>query len=159
MINPPLASTAIGVVHHSRSGMASGINSTFRQVGIATGIAGLGAVFQHEVTHSTASALAASGQAHAVTSAAHRQLSTVLQSGEVGKLMHTLSPTAQGALSHAYKLGFTEAFGTILIIAAAVAFAGAVLAFLLVRQRDFVTSGAPEGEQAPAAEQVGAVAG
>ncbi len=30
--------------------MASGINSTFRQVGIATGIAGLGAVFQHDVT-------------------------------------------------------------------------------------------------------------
>jgi EmrB/QacA subfamily drug resistance transporter len=49
MINPPLASTAIGVVHHSRSGMASGINNTFRQVGIATGIAGLGAVFQHDV--------------------------------------------------------------------------------------------------------------
>src|SRR5205807_962145 len=53
MINPPLASTAIGVVHHTRSGMASGINNTFRQVGIATGIAGLGAVFQHEVTHRT----------------------------------------------------------------------------------------------------------
>ncbi len=50
MINPPLASTAVGVVHHSRSGMASGINNTFRQVGIATGIAGLGAVFQHQVT-------------------------------------------------------------------------------------------------------------
>ncbi|HTC71271.1 MAG TPA: MFS transporter [Solirubrobacteraceae bacterium] len=50
MVNPPLASTAIGVVHYSRSGMASGINSTFRQVGIATGIAGLGAVFQHDVT-------------------------------------------------------------------------------------------------------------
>ena len=50
MVNPPLASTAIGVVPVERSGMASGINSTFRQVGIATGIAGLGAVFQHSVT-------------------------------------------------------------------------------------------------------------
>ena len=29
--------------------MASGINSTFRQVGIATGIAAWGAIFQHEV--------------------------------------------------------------------------------------------------------------
>jgi F0F1-type ATP synthase membrane subunit c/vacuolar-type H+-ATPase subunit K len=29
--------------------MASGINNTCRQVGIATGIAGLGAVFQHQV--------------------------------------------------------------------------------------------------------------
>ena len=49
LINPPLASTAIGVVPPQRAGMASGINSTFRQVGIATGIAGLGAVFAHTV--------------------------------------------------------------------------------------------------------------
>jgi predicted MFS family arabinose efflux permease len=42
LINPPLASTAIGVVTPDRAGMASGINSTFRQIGIATGIAGLG---------------------------------------------------------------------------------------------------------------------
>src|SRR6185437_121448 len=42
LINPALASTAIGVVPPQRSGMASGINSTFRQVGIATGIAVLG---------------------------------------------------------------------------------------------------------------------
>ena len=37
LVNPALASTAIGVVPPQRSGMASGINSTFRQVGIATG--------------------------------------------------------------------------------------------------------------------------
>jgi hypothetical protein len=29
--------------------MASGVNSTFRQVGIATGIAALGAIFSHSV--------------------------------------------------------------------------------------------------------------
>src|SRR5579859_8033832 len=68
MINPPLASTAVGVVHHSRSGMASGINNTFRQVGIATGIAGLGAVFQHAVTSKTLSTLSASAAGRQVTS-------------------------------------------------------------------------------------------
>jgi len=47
--NPTLAQVAVGVVPPARSGMASGINNTCRQVGIATGIAGLGAVFQHEV--------------------------------------------------------------------------------------------------------------
>src|SRR5262249_22631296 len=31
LVNPPLASTAIGVVPYTRSGMASGINNTFRQ--------------------------------------------------------------------------------------------------------------------------------
>ncbi|HEY2631977.1 MAG TPA: MFS transporter [Solirubrobacteraceae bacterium] len=49
LVNPPLASAAIGVVPPARSGMASGANSTFRQVGIATGIAALGAVFQHDL--------------------------------------------------------------------------------------------------------------
>jgi EmrB/QacA subfamily drug resistance transporter len=49
LVNPPLASAAIGVAPPSRSGMASGANSTFRQVGIATGIAALGAIFQHDL--------------------------------------------------------------------------------------------------------------
>ncbi len=159
LINPPLASTAIGVVHHSRSGMASGINSTFRQVGIATGIAGLGAVFQHEVLSTTSSRLAAAGQAHAVQSAAHGQLATLLQSGEVGRVFGALAPTARAALEHSYRVGFTEAFDTILIIAAAIAFVGAVLALVLIRPRDFVTSETPEAERAGAAEQVSAVAG
>jgi predicted MFS family arabinose efflux permease len=47
-VNAPLASTAISVVEPRRAGMASGINNTFRQVGIATGIAGLGAIFQSQ---------------------------------------------------------------------------------------------------------------
>ncbi|MDO9454711.1 MFS transporter, partial [Nocardioides sp.] len=50
MINPPLASTAVGVVPPAKSGMASGANSTFRQVGIATGIAALGSILAQQVT-------------------------------------------------------------------------------------------------------------
>ena len=49
LVNVPLASTAVGVVEPARAGMASGINSTFRQVGIATGIAALGAIFSHAI--------------------------------------------------------------------------------------------------------------
>ena len=47
LVNAPLASTAVSVVPPERAGMGSGINSTFRQVGIATGTAALGALFQH----------------------------------------------------------------------------------------------------------------
>jgi EmrB/QacA subfamily drug resistance transporter len=154
LINPPLASTAIGVVHYSRSGMASGINSTFRQVGIVTGIAGLGAVFQHSVTHSTTAALASSGQAPAVDAAAHGQLGSLLVSGEVSGVLHSLSPTAHGALVSAYRVGFTDAFTNVLTIAAAVALVGGVFAFALVRSRDFVASEEPAGEAAPAPEPV-----
>jgi predicted MFS family arabinose efflux permease len=49
LVNPPLASTAVGVVPPQQAGMASGINSTFRQVGIATGIALLGTLFSNDV--------------------------------------------------------------------------------------------------------------
>lgn len=50
LVNAPLASVAVGVVDPRRAGMASGINNTFRQVGIATGIAALGAIFQRQAT-------------------------------------------------------------------------------------------------------------
>ena len=78
MVNPPLASTAVGVVPPDRAGMASGINSTFRQVGIATGIALLGTLFSNKVSSDVISgsqrvpALAGKGQ----------QLATAVQSGD-----------------------------------------------------------------------------
>jgi EmrB/QacA subfamily drug resistance transporter len=152
MINPPLASTAIGVVPHERSGMASGINSTFRQVGIATGIAGLGAVFQHSVTKHTTAALHASGQLRDVTAAAHGHLSAVLESGEVSHIARTLPSRAHDALLHSYKLGFIDAFTTIAIIAGALAIIGGLLAYALVRGRDFVAAGGPQGAPEPAAQ-------
>jgi EmrB/QacA subfamily drug resistance transporter len=154
LVNPPLASTAIGVVPYERSGMASGINSTFRQVGIATGIAGLGAVFQHSVTHGTTAQLRASGHAREILRAAHGRLATLLESGEVARIAHTLPAAARTALNHSYRVGFTGAFTTIAIIAAALALAGAALAFALVRSRDFVSAGdlppAPVTEREPA---------
>src|SRR5207302_7937730 len=152
MINPPLASTAIGVVHHARSAMASGINNTFRQVGIATGIAGLGAIFQHDVTRKTEALLSASPPGRAVIEAGHGRLAAALVSGDLRSLGRTLSPAARGALSHAYRTGFTGAFTSILMIAAGIALAGSALALALVRGRDFVASeqAATAGEPGPA---------
>jgi EmrB/QacA subfamily drug resistance transporter len=49
LVNVPLAATAIGVVEPARAGMGSGINTTFRQVGTATGVAALGAIFASHV--------------------------------------------------------------------------------------------------------------
>jgi EmrB/QacA subfamily drug resistance transporter len=156
LVNPPLASAAIGVVPPERSGMASGINSTFRQVGIATGIAGLGAVFQHSITQSAGRALAASGHASQVAAAAHGQLGAMLQSGQARQLAARLPAAAANALQHAYRVAFTNAFTDILVIAAAIAFAGGVLAFALVRTRDFV---GPEQAPEPGGEPAGALAG
>ena len=92
LVNPPLASTAIGVVPHSRSGMASGINNTFRQVGIATGIAGLGAIFQHSVTKTTTGALHAGAHAGEILTAAHGHLATLLVRRSGPLRAHPLPP-------------------------------------------------------------------
>jgi EmrB/QacA subfamily drug resistance transporter len=140
MINPPLASTAISVVPPERSGMASGINSTFRQLGIATGIAGLGAVFQHEITTRTLAALARSGQEPAVIAATHGALHSTLASGTTASIARMLPAGPREALLHAARAGFAGALNEILIIAATVAFVGAVLGFALVRPRDFVAT-------------------
>ena len=59
MVNPPLASTAVGVVEPQDAGMASGINTTFRQIGIATAIAALGSIFASELRGTTVATVAA----------------------------------------------------------------------------------------------------
>ena len=57
IVNPVLASASVAVVPVQRSGMASGANSTFRQIGIATGVAALGAVFASQIQSKTVAAL------------------------------------------------------------------------------------------------------
>jgi EmrB/QacA subfamily drug resistance transporter len=47
VISPALAAAMVSVLPVERSGLASGINNTFRQLGIAMGIAALGAIFEH----------------------------------------------------------------------------------------------------------------
>jgi EmrB/QacA subfamily drug resistance transporter len=49
--NPALAAGALRVVDPTRTGMASGINNTFRLAGVAVGVAALGALLENRVTH------------------------------------------------------------------------------------------------------------
>ena len=49
VISPALAAAMVGVLSEEKTGVASGINNTFRQLGIAVGIAVLGAIFQHRL--------------------------------------------------------------------------------------------------------------
>jgi EmrB/QacA subfamily drug resistance transporter len=148
MINPSLAATAIGVVPPERSGMASGINNTFRQVGIATGVAGLGAVFQHQVAKGVTASLAHTGQATAVIAGTHGQLASTYASGTTPLLARALPPGPRSALLSAFHTAFADALNQILLIGAGLAVVSAVLGFALVRSSDFVQ--APEFATAPA---------
>jgi hypothetical protein len=96
--NPSVTYAALGVVPATRSGMASGVSNTFRQVGIALGIAVLGILLPARIDGDPAA--------------------------------------------------FADALHRILLVSAGAAAAGAALAVLLVRQRDFVTDPVPAGRQA-----------
>jgi EmrB/QacA subfamily drug resistance transporter len=136
MINVPLASTAVGVVPVERAGMASGINSTLRQVGIATGIAALGSIFSHQIAAGVTSGLAgtpAAGQSARIADAiTGGQLQAVLQAAPAG---------ARDQLAAVATSSFVDALNHITLIAAVVAFGAAVASFVLIRQRDFVAQG------------------
>jgi EmrB/QacA subfamily drug resistance transporter len=149
MINPPLASTAIGVVTPDRAGMASGINSTFRQVGIATGIAGLGSLFSHTVrTHIVA--LLTGGSAHVGPHTASALASAVAQGSGATAGLAALPPGARRAAVHAVRTGFVDGLNEVFLVGAILVLVSAVLTLLLIRSRDFEASAARSGAGRPA---------
>jgi EmrB/QacA subfamily drug resistance transporter len=138
MVNPPLASTAIGVVPPHQAGMASGVNSTFRQVGIATGIAALGSIFAAALERNLAHALAVPSL-QASTASAPR-VAAVVRQGQVGQLLASLPPATRGQVAAALRSAFAAGLDDLLLVTGALAFAGALCALLLIRSRDFVRS-------------------
>ncbi|HTT89127.1 MAG TPA: MFS transporter [Acidimicrobiales bacterium] len=139
LVNPVLASASVAVVPVERSGMAAGANSTFRQVGIATGIAGLGAVFADQIQQHTTAVLSATAVGREVLRRGGEQLAGAMQSGGVREAAAAIpSAQAEAVLLHAYRIGFSHTFNVLMVIGAIIAFVGAVCALTLVRQRDFV---------------------
>ena len=144
LVNPALASTAIGVVPPQRSGMASGINSTFRQVGIATGIAVLGAIFESVIRSNLAPKLVGTPVAGQVS-----QIARAVAGGGAQQVLSSIPPANRGFAAAAIHSAFAGAMNDILLVAAILALAGALLGLILVRGSDFVTQGAPGPDPEP----------
>jgi EmrB/QacA subfamily drug resistance transporter len=144
LANPAIANIALGVVPPERSGMASGISNTFRIGGLAVGVAGLGAVFQHRLATSLQSSLGGTQGvlAKAVASGGRRAAAS---------LAHGRSDIVEASL-RAFASGLNE----ILMIGAILVLVGALGAVALVRVRDFHRrpaagpSAVPEAETAQA---------
>src|SRR3954452_22740103 len=132
--NPGIGQAAIAVVPVEKSGMGSGINTTFRQVGIATGVAGLGAVFQSRVNSKLSELLphAPSGLGEVVASGGSRAVAAL-----------PLPPAIHAKAVHAADVAFVSGFNEIILIAAILSFVGAALGFALVRSADFVQPAGP----------------
>ena len=137
LVNVPLVSTAVGVVEPARAGMASGINSTLRQVGVATGVAAIGSLFANEVRATVITRLA-----HTPLAAHAHQIAHGISTGGAAQAL-TVTPAAlRGLVAAAARSGFVGGLNEILLIGAAVAFGGGLASLALVRERDFVTTDA-----------------
>jgi hypothetical protein len=149
LVNVPLASTAVGVVEPARAGMASGINSTLRQVGIATGIATLGSLFTARLRDTAAHELARtslSAQAH--------QIASGLGGAKGAGALNGAPPAAQRLVGDAARTGFVGGLNLILLVGAVIALAAAVTSVLLIRARDFVTEDGPPADEASLAGEI-----
>jgi EmrB/QacA subfamily drug resistance transporter len=132
-LNPVIADVAVSVVPKERSGMAAGINDTFRQVGVAVGIAALGAIFvgrgADKVSEVAAGTPAASGERP-------RQLVEAASSGNLDQAIGAVPPQARQLVSDAAGQGFITGLNDVLMIGALLSFGGAILALWLVRERE-----------------------
>ena len=133
LVNPPLASTAVGVVEPARSGMASGINSTFRQVGIATGVAALGSIFGSDLASRLGSDLARSSPLHLQPG----PLAKAISGGDVSSVLRAIPAGSRPRLEAIISDAFVHGLDRILILGAAVSLVAGLLSLLLIRSKDF----------------------
>jgi EmrB/QacA subfamily drug resistance transporter len=131
LLNPVIADVAVSVVPKERSGMAAGINDTFRQLGVAVGIAAWGAIFVGRGAQRTAELAAGSP---AASGDRPRELVEAASSGNLDQALAAVPERSQPLIVNAANAGFLAGLNEVLVIGALVAFAGAVLSLWLVRE-------------------------
>ena len=133
LLNPVIGDVALSVVPKERSGMAAGIMDTFRQVGVAVGVAVWGAVFigrgADKVREVVAGTPTAAGD-HP------RQLVEAASSGSLHQAVAHVPPQSQARVVDAAHQGFLAGFNDVLTLGSLLCFAGAVLALWLVRESE-----------------------
>jgi EmrB/QacA subfamily drug resistance transporter len=133
LLNPVIGDVALSVVPKERSGMAAGINDTFRQVGVAVGIAVWGAIFVGRGADKVAELTAGTSTA---TGDRPRHLVEAASSGNLDQALRAVPPQARETVANAAHQGFLAGFNDVLTLGALLSFAGAALALWLVRERD-----------------------
>ena len=133
VVNPVLADVALAVLPLARAGIAAGSNNTFRLVGVATGIAALGAVLQDSIERRMLDLL----EGVPAVGARGAELASIVAAGDAEEAIRVAPAGARSTVVDAAREAFVAGFDDILLVAALVAFAGASLALILVRARDF----------------------
>jgi EmrB/QacA subfamily drug resistance transporter len=146
LVNPPLASTAVGVVPPQRFGMASGVNTTFRQIGLATSVAALGSIFaaslHHGIDRTLSSIPSLAGRGSGVVAA-------IRGGADPGHVVDAIPAGLRGELTAAIHSSFASAMNDLLIVSGLLAIVGAACSVVLIRGKDFAAAarGPGDGEQ------------
>jgi EmrB/QacA subfamily drug resistance transporter len=142
----PLMSIAVNTVPPARAGMASGMAQSMVPIGSAVGIAVLGVVFKARLGDSMS-------EAAAVPSQMRGKVVDAAAEGDLDKVRELLPGGSGTAVGGAIDRAYASAAGLVMTWATGVAVVTAILALVLVRQRDLAPAKAkPE----PAAEAVDA---
>ncbi|MFF1908017.1 MFS transporter [Kitasatospora sp. NPDC058218] len=133
LINPVIADVAVSVVPKENSGMAAGINDTFRQVGIAVGIAVWGAIFVGQGADKVRELAAGTPTGEG---ARPRELIEAASSGSLPEVLAAVPEPARQAVADAARAGFLEGLNAVLLLGGVVSLVGAALALWLVRESE-----------------------
>ncbi|MCF3960353.1 MFS transporter [Streptomyces fuscigenes] len=133
LINPVVADVAVSVVPKRQSGMAAGINDTFRQVGIAVGIAVWGAI---SVGRGAAKFRELAAGTPAAVGDRPRELVEAASSGNLKQVLAAVPAQSRRQVAAAARDGFLAGFNDVLFLGSLVCFASAALALWLVRERE-----------------------
>jgi hypothetical protein len=121
-----LASAALAAVEPARAGMAAGLTNTLRQVGTATGVAVLGALYASRVDTATLHALA---DQHSIPLGAAHRLAAAVASGAGARAADTVPAAVRGTVAHAAHAGTAQGLNDVLLAAAIFAVLGAIAGF------------------------------
>jgi EmrB/QacA subfamily drug resistance transporter len=143
LINPSVAAAALGAAPVAKSGMASGLNSTFRILGVAIGVAALGAIVESQVSASLAQSLGS----------APPGLVDLVATGNIDLAASSAGPNLAPQVAAAGREAFVSGLDTIFVVGAAIAFAGSLLSLLLVRSGDAEREPARDLEDRPVETQ------
>jgi EmrB/QacA subfamily drug resistance transporter len=138
-----LASAALSAVEPARAGMAAGMVNTLRQVGTATGVAVLGALYASQVAAATGQAMAS---VPVPAEAAHR-IAAAVASGAGVRVAAQVPPALRAEVAHAARAGTAGGLNHVLLVAVAFALLGAIAGFAFQRGSDKrALSGPASGE-------------
>jgi EmrB/QacA subfamily drug resistance transporter len=143
LATPPLTAAALSAVPVERSGMASGVLNTSRQLGLAFGVAVLGSVFTSRAAHTLA--------AHAVPSAG--DLASAVSGGQTQAVIAAAPAGSRPQLRDAIQDAFAHGLHGAFVIAGLVGILGAAMVYLLLSrppaEKPLDESPAPTGSSSP----------